>query len=287
MESLVCFTDRALQSRYCLICINKVSILLMLYFRKSVVTNLTLEWLLSFINRCNMSIHVAFQKTTEVTNVNCEWFASFMNQCNMTFTLLFWEHLSVVTNFALEDILSLMNKCNMSIHDMSSAVVTNVKLEWLLFLMNRWNMYIHNTLLRTALVTNVALENFSFMNRSNMSINVSLSRTTVVANITAFSLHELMQLMRLCSHICHIWMVSFLHELLQCVQPILTYNESFCHIFHNWMFFFHTICCSFWNLIYRISFRQFPFQQTFNSGWPTTQDIKLGNDYLQFKWSLL
>ena len=62
-------------------------------FRKSVATNFTLQWFLSFMNRFNMSIHVALQKITEVTNVTCEWFTFFMNQCNMTFMLLFWENL--------------------------------------------------------------------------------------------------------------------------------------------------------------------------------------------------
>ena len=45
------------------------------------------------------------------------------------------------------------------------------------------------------------------------------------------------------------------------------------------MKYLYPICFSFWNLIWRISFRRFPLKQVFNFAWLITQDVKLGNGY--------
>ena len=109
--------------------------------RKSVVTNVTFEWLIFFMNWRNMLFQVAFYWTAVVTNVTDEWLFSFMNNCHMLFQVAFsWT--IIVADVTFEWLLYCMNWCNMFIQVTLSrkAVITNSTFKWSVSLMNCTDM---------------------------------------------------------------------------------------------------------------------------------------------------
>ena len=59
--------------------------------RTAVVTKVTFEWLLSFMNRCYMSIYVPLFRTSIVTNAAFKWLLSFMHRFNMIIHVILWK----------------------------------------------------------------------------------------------------------------------------------------------------------------------------------------------------
>ena len=75
--------------------------------------NIPLKWLFSFMNCCNMFVHIYLLRTAVVTKVTFKRLLSFINWHNMPHQFpLFWK--SSITNVALVRVLSFMNWCYVS-----------------------------------------------------------------------------------------------------------------------------------------------------------------------------